>query len=176
MNAAEKERKTRILVARRGDAAFVRVVGNASFRDCPALRTFTDRMREEGVRSFHFLLEECTGMDSTFLGSLAGLRFRTRSPEGVVIHSPGARVRELLATLGLDRLLRFADPDDPAGREPLDSLPPARPDKEELRGLMREAHQDLVRVSPENAARFQNVVDYLNRPRRGSAADGETQP
>lgn len=166
MNASEK---VRLLVAQHEGRAYVRVEGTVTFHDCPGLRSFVDAMREEGVDQFHFLLDQCSGMDSTFLGTLAGIRLRVGQPRAVVIRSANDKVRGILATMGLDRLVAYAEPAEAAEDTPLSTLPSQAVDRDELRRLMIEAHEDLGSVAPSNRARFQSVVDFLRSGRRKPA-------
>lgn len=159
----------RLLVARQQATAYIRVEGTATFRDCPALRSFAEVMQEQGVHQFHFLLDQCSGMDSTFLGTLAGIRLRVGRPRAVVIRSANDKVRSILATMGLDRLVTYTHAPEDAEETPLETLPPQAADKDEMRRLMIEAHEDLGSAAPSNRARFQSVVDFLRSGRSESA-------
>ena len=46
--------------------------GRANFLNCSPLRTFLRKMFDQGERVFLLDFSDCTGMDSTFLGILAG--------------------------------------------------------------------------------------------------------
>lgn len=159
----------RLLVAQQQGTAYIRVEGAASFRDCPGLRNFVEAMQDDGVHQFHFLLDQCSGMDSTFLGTLAGIRLRVGRPRAVVIRSANEKVRGILQTMGLDRLVDYAQPAEDAEETPLATLPSQAVDRDELRRLMIEAHEDLGSVAPSNRARFQSVVDFLRSGRPRSA-------
>ena len=144
--------------------------GSATFRNCPVLRRFTDEMQSDGIHRFHFYLEECSGMDSTFLGSMAGLRLRVGNRGAVVLHAATGRVRELIELLGLDRVVEI---DTATGAEagPLSHLPHTPADREDARDLIIQAHEDLSGITPDNRARFQNVLEFLRAGRRRD--DGE---
>ena len=68
--------------------------------------------------------------------------------------------------MGLDRLIVYAGPSEAAEDTPLATLPSRTVDRDELRRLMIEAHEDLGNVDPSNLARFQSVVDFLRSGRR----------
>ncbi|MEQ1854223.1 MAG: STAS domain-containing protein, partial [Chthoniobacteraceae bacterium] len=98
-----------------GPEVRIRVEGKGTFQTSPGLREFARRMIEEGRRKIIIDLEGCTGMDSTFMGTLAGIAMRLREAGGgdlwVINRSP--RSAELLGGLGLDAL--FSDKPVPAG-------------------------------------------------------------
>jgi hypothetical protein len=80
----------------------------------------------------------------------------------------------LLKTLGLDRLIDAYE----SGSLPEDlkahlcavvdtaALETAAEDKRTTLETMLSAHQDLVRASPENLPKFENVLDYLSQDLR----------
>jgi hypothetical protein len=158
MNPSEKGR---LLVARNEGIAYIRVEGPATFRDCPALRNFVETMRDDGVRQFHFLLDQCSTLDSTFLGTIAGIRLRVGAPRAVVIRSANDKVQSILQTMGLDQLVTYAAAAEAAEETPLATLPHQTVDRDELRRLMIEAHEDLGNIDQSNQTRFQSVVDFL---------------
>ena len=174
-----------IFILHTGQAVYVRVIGRGSFQNSRPLRSFATDMIGRGHRQFVLDLEQCTGMDSTFLGVLTGigLSLRRQNPPGIVhvIHA-GAHIRSLLQSLGLDRLFSvqtnaaglpgFAMP---AGGE-LQKLPDsdlsggAKPlPREATRELMLTAHADLIRADSRNAPKFAEVTELLRneaQPRR----------
>ena len=56
-----------------GPAAWVRVDGRGSFQNSSGLKDFAAEMKQRGIRQFVIDLKSCELMDSTFLGTLAGL-------------------------------------------------------------------------------------------------------
>jgi anti-anti-sigma factor len=157
-------------------AVLIRVVGHGSHRNSQPLRTAAIEMIESGYARFTVDLAECSAMDSTFLGVLAGIGFRLREPgrEGSLrLVNVGPRNRQTLETLGLDRLLTIDDGDEAAvehdrpARTELHLLAGSNPvvaertDRDELAALMLEAHEDLGRADPRNVERFEGVTRLL---------------
>src|SRR5712671_606733 len=98
------------------NAVHVRVVGRGTFQNGQPLRRYALEMMERGVQQFIVDLGGCDGMDSTFLGVLAGmgLRLSQNGRTGQVrVANIGQRNLELLETLGLDRLFGL---DQPSGK------------------------------------------------------------
>lgn len=169
--ADEEQSPDRLWVRVENDAAFVRIEGRGSFRVSGALKEFALSALSSGARRLVLDFAACVGMDSTFMGVLAGLAFRYRKqPGGVVLaFNLTARNRQLLTTLGLDRVLEIHQPGEgasaaggPPARETVFEAPAAREmDRQQLGQTMIEAHEDLIRLSEANRARFKDVIEYL---------------
>ena len=86
-----------IQVGVNGPVVWVRVAGRGSFLESGSLKEFGREMVNRGYREFVFDLEECAMMDSTFMGTMAGMALRLKElGQGHlrVIHC-GHRSREL---------------------------------------------------------------------------------
>jgi anti-sigma B factor antagonist len=156
---------------------YIRVVGRGTFQNSQPLRRFADEMIESGCRDFVIDLAQCQGMDSTFLGVLAGvgLRLKHDALGGAihVIHASDSQ-RDLMHTLGLDRLFRvetddqFAAAHAPNPDEDFELLPETdltnlshAASRDDVAELMLEAHDDLVRTDASNRDRFSEVTRCL---------------
>ena len=71
-----------------------------------------------GVSSIVVDLEECKGMDSTFMGTMAGLAMRLMKIPGgkLQVAAPSDRSRKSLEDLGLDVLMDI-DPQESSWRD-----------------------------------------------------------
>src|SRR5580692_3808369 len=90
------------------DPVLVRIEGRASFQNSACLRDFITEMSRRGKNRFVIDFLRCTGMDSTFLGVLAGAALSLRPPGGdakgnIVLVRLGPRNLELIKNLGLHR-------------------------------------------------------------------------
>jgi anti-sigma B factor antagonist len=161
------------LVDAYSDPALVRVDGRASFQNSACLRDFFAELIRQGKRRFAIDFRSCMGMDSTFLGTLAGaaLELRKLDPPGsLVLCRLGPRNLELVRNLGLHRLMTVdageRDLSFSAGAQQLD-CPPATDEVESAR-LVLEAHENLVAADEDNRRKFQDVLAYLkNRIEQG---------
>jgi anti-anti-sigma factor len=153
-----------IMVSAGRETGFVRVLGKGSFKNARYVKCFIDKLIETGLERFVIDLQECTHMDSTFMGTLAGISSKLRAqdspPPTVVNISP--RNLELLQNLGLDRVLKISS--DPASIQS-GGFAPAQADapdhKEAIAEAMLDAHEALVEVDERNAQKFQDVISYL---------------
>lgn len=141
---------------------WIRVEGRGSFQNSPALKDFARRVMEEGRREFVVDLKNCPAMDSTFMGTLAGLAIRLREAGGgaLWVVNRNERNGELLAGLGLDPL--FSDRPLPSGQAGESAQPVFHAgDKAATREAMHEAHAACVAVDPRNADKFKDVIEHL---------------
>src|ERR1035437_5371741 len=100
----------RIDVAIEAQNAFVRVIGKGSYKMGPALKDFGLLALEQGCRRFVIDMAACIGMDSTFMGVVAGLTVRIGEHAGqLVMVQLSDKNLTLLDTLGLTELIR-SDP------------------------------------------------------------------
>jgi len=160
-----------IQVGVNGSVVWVRVAGRGSFLNSGGLKEFAREMVNRGYREFVFDLEECVMMDSTFMGTMAGMALRLKElGEGSlhVIHC-GERSRELLSGLGLDQI--FDIQVDGAKAPPCEALTQTNGEpadksataKREQAGTMLEAHEALCQAAPKNLTRFKDVLEYLKQ-------------
>jgi anti-sigma B factor antagonist len=135
------------------------------------MKAFGDERITAGERCLVVDLGGCTGMDSTFMGTLAGMATRLSSvpnPGVVQIADAGTRNRRSLEDLGLDFLVEI-DPPEAAWLSRIDAIraeiaPPqkAAPASQVQRAMhVLEAHQTLSETNDKNARVFSNVVSLL---------------
>lgn len=140
--------------------------GKGSFLNSTGLKDFAKEMTNRGFRDFVVDLRNCPLMDSTFMGTLAGMALRLRElGQGALrVTNLNPRNRDLLTNLGLDQLFTMDCPAQ-SNAEPLQ-----RPlqtngseDKAERARTMIAAHEACVEANPENAAKFKDVLEYLKQ-------------
>lgn len=155
------------LVSAYSEPIVVRINGKANYMNCNNFREFMEKMVRDGKSRFALDFAACKGMDSTFLGILAGtaLELRKQDPPGVLlICNLSERNHELICNLGLQSLLSI-DAELPKGSlvdgdaaETFSEL--ENKEVSDARSVLQ-AHQDLVRADEENAAKFQDVIAFL---------------
>ena len=147
--------------------ACIKITGRANFASSIDFRTLVQGLRQKDCNYFVLDLSECSLMDSTFLGVLAGFGLQsTASNAGNTISiellNPNERITELLESLGVLHLFKVAHRTLQLP-ETSQSVPltPACPTREEVRAACLEAHQTLMQVNPQNAAKFKEVAAFL---------------
>ena len=140
--------------------------GKGSHQNSCELKTFVHREIEQ-LRGQRLVvdLSLCTGMDSTFMGTLTKI-FRVLEKEGGtlhVIHAAG-RNGELLRGVGLDALFTVDDSEEhlPATPAPdCAALPRTECSRAERAQICLESHEALVAADQRNAAKFRDVVELM---------------
>jgi anti-sigma B factor antagonist len=157
-----------ILVGVNGPAVWVRVEGKGSFLNSGSLKEFAREMVDRGYREFIVDLERCSMMDSTFMGTMAGVALRLKELGRGHLHIVhcGGRSQELLSGLGLDQI--FSIHDNGSTTPECESLAGSNTDnpgeeKKTQTETMLEAHEALCTAAPENLLRFKDVLEYLKQ-------------
>jgi anti-sigma B factor antagonist len=98
-----------ILVGHYGGFIWIRAEGKGSFLLSPALKECAEALMSADHSSLVIDLEDCSGMDSTFMGTLAGLAIRVSKNFGGNVHVVAASERNhrSLEDLGLDFLMKI---------------------------------------------------------------------
>lgn len=148
------------------DPVMIRIEGRASFQNSGSLRDFMTEMRRQGRSRFVMDFQNCTSMDSTFLGVLAGsaLELRKAGVAGsLVLCRVGERNLELIKNLGLHRLLTLDTGEVAASlRDAGTALAPqGKMNELENARLVLAAHENLVAADEANRAKFQDVLAFL---------------
>ena len=159
---------SKILVARNANLGFVKVVGRGSFQNSGCLKTFYQQLLKDHVNRFVIDLDQCTYLDSTFLGILLGLGLKLKAAGNGALNVLNASPRniELLKNLGLDRLIdidaKKIDLNGVATNEKsLEALECSPQTKAEAGPTILEAHEALMNFDPRNVPKFKDVVEFL---------------
>ncbi len=155
--------QTKYYVKHEGNSAEMRVVGRASYLNCMGIGEFFDRMLDDGVNSINVDCSECTGMDSTFLGIIAGaaLRLVKTIPKGeMTLIGLSPRNKELVENLGLDNFVSIKEVQ--ARSESSESGEAISQGGAKPEDVLR-AHENLVETDPSNREKFEDVIKFLKR-------------
>jgi len=158
-----------IQVGVNGPTVWVRVEGKGNFLNSGSLKEFAREMVNRGYREFVIDLENCAMMDSTFMGTMAGVALRLKELGHGHLHVVhcGARSHELLSGLGLDQI--FSIHSNGATAPEFEEIKEnanagsAEAKKKNQAETMLEAHEALCKCAPENLSRFKDVLDYLKQ-------------
>ncbi len=177
-NKVEVNPTPSILVGCNQKVVCIRVQGKGSFQNSTGIKDFAAAMILRGHRDFVVDLAGCPVMDSTFMGTLAGIaqRLLRLGQGGLHIIHANERNTDLLQGLGLDQIVSMEGKDGSIAAElrvePQEQLPDAPTDKRTTTETMISAHQALVDADPDNLCKFKDVLDYLKQDlRREEAVD-----
>ena len=147
--------------AKSGDAIYVKVRGLGSMHNVPSFEDFAQTAIAEGARQIVLDLKRCTGVDSTFMGTLLGLHNALGDQHGddegvgIVIVNIDDHARNQLTSVGLDAFMTLTEGKTRLPRKLKlialdgDSLS----DRERLKVMVR-VHKALVAADPRNEAKF----------------------
>lgn len=157
----------RVLVGTPQGHVLIRVEGRGTHMNSQPLREFVMEMVRRGYADFDLDLEECPYVDSTFAGVIVALSLQVRETGGgkVAIFGANMRCREQLHTLGIAHLFELrADGEHAPGlvEQPgMETLPWPYRSQDAWSDTILEAHRTLAKIAPENAARLQDVIEYM---------------
>jgi hypothetical protein len=150
-------------VARSADTVILRPVGLGNMKVAMGLMDFTREMLRSGFTSFVFDLQDCKGLDSTFMGAMVGLAAESEEHGGsTAVVNAGAANLELLQIVGADRFLRLKGEYRMEELE-TETLDFSSPSPERRLELVRQAHENLVDIDKRNAERFGAFLRQLSR-------------
>ncbi|MDQ8191719.1 STAS domain-containing protein [Roseibacillus persicicus] len=151
---------------------WVRVQGKGNFMSSPRLKEYVEGCLESGTCEAVVVdLDTCPAMDSTFMGTLAGLAGRLMEREGrLAIVGLSDRNRDSLVDLGLDAILEMENEDGAsewsndleAIRNGLKDWDGARDGAAAAEEVL-EAHRKLCEVDDRNHKKFDAVLDVLEK-------------
>lgn len=144
------------------DPAVLKIQGRASYLNCAPVKNFFEQMADEDKAAVVVDFHDCKGMDSTFLGTLAGaaLAFRERTPPGeIILVRLNERNLELIQNLGLHRILTVEKTAAPIDR-PLQNAAGLESGAADAKSILR-AHEVLVEADRDNLKKFQDVLSFL---------------
>lgn len=149
-----------------GQTLFVRVQGRGSFRIAAPLKQFVQKTcSQKPITIVAIDVKDCIGMDSTFMGVLAGLSGRLKkSQQTLELLNVSDKNQNLLSTLGVDQVLDLHNDNhghEIPNPEPVEMLTEDPPSKKEIAETALHAHKELVEINEENRPRFKSVIEFL---------------
>ena len=151
-----------VFLSDRDGIQHIRVKGNASFACAPPLRELAKKLAAEPFAGLKIDLEECTWMDSTFMGMLAMLGLNAKK-KGVAaeIWNASEQNEKLLCGLGLKKVFEFKSGPSMTG----DDVPAASnaTTAESNAWNVLDAHRTLMDIDEGNVRKFEKVVEYVEK-------------
>jgi len=158
---------TSLSVCVREHVACVRVHGRANFASSVDFKKLLQQLHEDGCTEIVLDLKDCSIMDSTFLGVLAGagMKSETARQQGqacnIELFHPSDRILELLDNLGVVNLFTILKDAPQLGA--FERIVDGKATRVELNRTCLEAHQTLMSMSPDNERRFKDATEFFER-------------
>ena len=152
--------------------AFVRVFQKASFLNCAPLRSFFEECMVVGRRNYVVDFQECSSMDSTFLGILVGLAMKLRKFEDdgrLTLINLRGRNLETVQNLGIHKIADVNPDDLSSDDRELNDLENNEGHDSVGSETICQAHKTLMELNERNSKMFCDVVNFLERQKEDSA-------
>jgi len=146
---------------------YVRVVGYGSFAVARPFREFAEAGIRDGQRKIIVDLTDAASVDSTFIGTIAGLLSGV-DPGGdgsgwIQAVNPNGQCTKVMADVGLQNLIRVRCEPVEMPDIPLTRLDPELGTPAQRVRTAAEAHRNLLPLDPENERRFRPVLQLLEK-------------
>ena len=151
--------------------AWIRIIGQGNCRISPSFKALFLDLTDRGSNHFVLDLEDCQGVDSTFIGVMAKLATQIKSSSKssqFLIREANERVTKSISSLGIEALNQFvtAQKTPPPGDaifHAFDKKTDSSIDsKIDVCKTSLEAHTTLCDLNEDNKKKFQHVLDFLN--------------
>ena len=157
-----------MLVAIIDKLVLVKISGRATFNTSVDFKSLLTELQHRGYRAFALELSDCTLMDSTFLGVLAGTGLHMAEADAAAGNSPiqllnaRPRILDLLENLGVTHLFAICTQPVPDFTK-FEAVPTgaSTPTREQISRTCLEAHELLMAINPDNIPKFQDVTRFL---------------
>jgi anti-anti-sigma regulatory factor len=153
------------------EEVFVRIKEKASYLNCAPLRSFLYEMVKEGNKFFVIDFENCSSMDSTFLGILVGLSLKLkREKEGgsLTLLNLVGRNLETVENLGIHKIA-IVSSEFISNLNDLENLHAKAEEEKACPEVIYRAHKSLLDLNQKNSRIFRDVVNYLEQKVEDSA-------
>ncbi len=156
-----------ILTGQLDSTVWIRPEGRGTFLESPLVENFVEAAFDSGRADFVVDLEACSGMDSTFMGMLAGLgiKFRREGVGSLTIVGTTEKTKASLIELGLHYLSQIEPAKGPwVGRMDefrSDLISIAGDESTDKESHVLKCHENLCEADDKNIERFRTVLEML---------------
>jgi anti-sigma B factor antagonist len=145
---------------------YFRVSGLANMEVANPLEAFSNSVLKQGYRTFYVDLEDCHGMDSTFMGVLIGIATyddHVHPPSVKVLHANSHNIK-LMKALGVTEVVEVVTKKRDLSK-PLRtcSLVDLKSSSENKISLIWKAHENLAKLSKSNREKFEPFFELLSK-------------
>ena len=152
--------ETKYLVNISAATAVLAVVGKANYMNCHSVGEFFAKAIERGCTKIIVECSRCNGMDSTFLGMIAGAALTLRKTEGKLsLTNLNERNLELVENLGLDKIASVESANDTQNAQSTSTLEKQNASHADI----LKAHENLIEADSANRIKFEDVIAFLKK-------------
>lgn len=164
-----------IKIGQTNEYLWVRIIGKGNVFLAPTIKNFFDRVLSKdeshlSLQSVILDMEECTGMDSTFMGMIAGTasKLKKTHKNSLSLHSVSPKNLDSLEELGIHFLVKINSQDlnlKALAQEIRPTLQDISPDQilAPDKNLILETHKTLGSLNTKNAKEFKAVINTFEK-------------
>lgn len=151
-----------IEVATSSSDALIKVTGLADMHIAPTLDDLTIMLAREGCSHLAIDLSACTGMDSTFMGTLISINVRySDDNHWMCLINVTPDNQSLLKMLGVWGMVQVREKFEIQPVKSAKIRPPSEDFADRRMQIVEQAHQRLIEISADNQERFGPFLDAL---------------
>ena len=157
--------KANVMISRSNEGYNIKVDGRATFECSSPIKNFADNIVPGVIKKIIIDLQNCTWMDSTFMGTLAklGLHAKKANISICIINSDNKNIK-LLKELGIHRLFIFCKGDSVDSCTSWDNFESFNTEiKPNIAETVLDAHETLMAVDKNNITKFCKVVELVKK-------------
>jgi anti-anti-sigma regulatory factor len=153
------------------NSVMIRISGRGSFKTSSPLKQFIHHVIDDtSIKKIIVDMTNCVGMDSTFMGIIAGLSCYMKKKANIEqfkLINLSKKNEKLFITLGVNQVIDYSLFSASTQESAVSSLQKEETlvlvdqDKLEMAKTSLEAHTALMKMSQENEKKFRAVVEYL---------------
>ncbi len=147
------------------DRVFVKIFEKASYLNCDPLRKFFEDQLKSGHSQFILDFQDCSMIDSTFLGIVVSLTLKNRKKTNdgcVVLLNLKGRNLETVQNLGIHQIANVSEQPITCEKE-LENLSDNSDNSAADTQTIYDAHKALMSLNDKNLKVFSDVVSYLEQ-------------
>lgn len=147
------------------DVYIFKFIGSFHFSLCPAVEGFMRKvLAEKGMRPVAVDMTETTGVDSTGMGTLAQIALHSKrmlQAKPILLVSD-KDILKILKGMDFDSIFNILHSEGPLSAD-FEEIKPIAADEQEMTGYILAAHRTLMSMSPENKAKFEQVIKVFEK-------------
>ncbi len=147
------------------DRAFVKIYDKASYLNCEPLRKFFQEQAKLGQKRYVIDFQNCSSMDSTFLGILVSVALKIRTAQeggSMILLNLTGRNLETVCNLGIHQITEVSS-EEIKDLEQLERLNQTLAKSSVDSETIYKAHKALMSLNNKNLKVFSDVVNYLEQ-------------
>ena len=163
----DPDKQNNLTAAEVDHKVYISIHGRGSFKNSPALKKYIKtKLNRSSSKEVILNMKDCDGMDSTFMGVLAGLACIATAKNNCLLYliNLSEKNEQLLKTLGVSKILNYYNDSHTVSEDIFSNnrkMVDMPSDQMSVTQTSLEAHKKLVQIQKDNEVEFRSVIDLL---------------